>query len=191
MKNDGSALARIDGLTWAAVTLTFAGWFLLETLRVQWGPIDRGVPFYDLVVVIGAPATLFTGIQGHRGFGTVLFVMVCCITLLAPLLPYFWRSRFAWLAAAAPLVLMLIAALLLYARTSDSSLLPHGGLTDTIANDVRHLARHLLHHARESVARKVTFAAGGYLAALGCLYLAARGVRSFLTHRNPTEQSGR
>jgi hypothetical protein len=182
-----SALARIDVATWAALIAIVLGWFLLETLRVEWGPIDRRVPFYDLAVVVSSPMTLFTGTEGHRGLGTVLFVTLCCISLLMPLLPYVWRNRFAWLASAAPLALMLVAAFLLYTRTSDSLPPPDSGLADTIAHDVRHLANHILHHARESVARKVTFAAGGYFAVLGSLYLGARGVRGFRTFSNQPE----
>src|SRR4051794_34182078 len=76
-----SAAARIDLTTWAAVGLTFAGWFLLDTLRVEWGPIDRRVSFYDLPVLISAPARLFTGIAGHRGAGSIWFVLLCLLTL--------------------------------------------------------------------------------------------------------------
>jgi len=176
--------ARPGVLTWVAVSCVFAGWFLLDTLRVVWGPIDRRVPFYDLAAVLEAPIRLFTGIDGHRGFGTVLFVALCCLTLITPLAPHFWRNRFAWLTWIAPLVLMIVAAYLLHSRTADEATAGAVGLADTLVNDVKHLASHVLHHARASVARKVTFASGGYVAVVGALYLAARGIHGFRSHRN-------
>jgi len=178
-----AAAARLGVLTWLAMSLTFAGWFLLDTLRVVWGPIDRRVPFYDLAAVVESPVRLFTGIDGHRGFTTILFIVLCCLTLLTPFLPHLWRNRFAWLTWLAPLALMLVAAYLLHSRTSDEITPGPMGLADTIANDVRHIAKHVFHSARESVARKVTFASGGYLAAIGALYLAARGVYGFRSFR--------
>jgi hypothetical protein len=104
--------------------------------------------------------------------------------LLAVLLPYLWRNKYAWLACLAPLILMLAAAWLLYSRTSHDLVAPQTGLADTIANDLRHLTSHIVHRASESVARRVTFAPGGYLAAAGTLYLAVAGLIRFRAHRS-------
>jgi hypothetical protein len=184
-----SAVAPIDAPTWIALGATVIGWFLLDTLRIEWGPIDRRVPFYDLAVIIGSPVRLLTGVDGHRGFSTALFVTLCCVTLLTPLLPSFWRSRFAWLTWIAPFAVMLSAALLLHSRTSNDSFPAGVGFSDTIANDLRHLTNHIFHHARESVARKVTLAAGGYVASIGTLYLAVRGIRGFRAFRNGSKEA--
>ena len=179
----GSALSKVEGGTWAAVSLTFTGWFLLDTLRVDWGPVRHRIPFYDVAAVIGSPVRLFTGLEGNHGLGTALFVLVCGATLLTPVTPYLLRHRFAWLAGMAPFMLMVTCALLLQVRTSGDVFAAHGDISDTIANDVRHLASHLIRNASASASRHVALASGGYLALLSSLYLCARAIRAFRIHR--------
>lgn len=170
------ALGGTHPLSWVAMGLTFAGWFLFDALHVAWGPIERSVPFYDLAVVIDSPVRLFTGIEGHRGAGTVVLALLCLASLLAPSLLIFRRGRHAWIAFSAPAALMLIVALLLYVRVSDDALVASLGAPDTIGNDLRHLTTHLLHHLRANAARSVSLAPGAYLASLGSLILLVRGV---------------
>jgi hypothetical protein len=178
------AVKNLDGASWLAVALTFTGWFLLDTLRVEWGPIERRIPFYDVAVLAGSPMQIVTGLEGRIGVGTVLFSLLCCVTLLGPLAAHLWRNRFVSLAGAAPLALILGCAFLLYARTSGDFFVGRGGPVDTIANDLRHLANHVVHNAGAAVSHHVTFVAGGYLALFASLYLAARAVRGFRTHRS-------
>jgi hypothetical protein len=178
------ALSRVEGATWAAVTLTFIGWFLLYTLRVDWGPLAHRLPFYDVASIIGTPVRLFTGREHEHGPGTALFVLLCSVTLLAPATPYLWPHRFAWLAGIAPLTLMVSCAVLLHIRTSGAVFPVHGDITDTIANDLRHLASHLISNASAAASRHVTLDSGGYLALLSSLYLSARAIRGFRTHRD-------
>src|SRR3569833_3731765 len=77
------ALGGTNAVSWLAVGLTFAGWFLFDTLHVAWGPLERSVPFYDLAVVIDSPVRLFAGVEGHRGVATVVMLALCLATLLA------------------------------------------------------------------------------------------------------------
>lgn len=175
------ALEGMHAVSWVAIGLTFAGWFLLDTLHVAWGPVERSVPFYDLAVVVNAPVRLFTGVEGHRGASTVILAVLCLATLLACSLPYFWRSRHAWIVLGAPAALMLVVALLLYLRVSDDVFVARLGAPDTIGNDIRHLTTHVLHHLRANAARRVSLAPGAYLAALGSLLLLARGVKGLVS----------
>ena len=184
------AVKNVDTASWFAASLTFAGWFLLDTLRIEWGPIERRVPIYDVGVLIGSPLQIVTGLEGKAGAGTVLFGLLCCVTLLAPALPHLWRNRFASLAGAAPFALILGCALLLYARTSGDFFVGGGGPVDTIANDLRHLANHVVHNAGAAFSHRVTFVAGGYLALFSSLYLAARAVRNFRTYRSQSRHRG-
>ena len=178
-----SALGKVDGATWAAVGMTFAGWFLLDTLRVVWGPMDHRIAFYEVAAVIGSPVRLFTGLEGNHPPATVLFMLLCGATLFAPLSPYLSRHRFAWLAGTAPLALMVGCAVLLYVRTSGDVFAARG-IGDTIGNDLRHLASHLIGNASTRASSHVTLASGGYLALLSSLYLAARAIRGFQNHRD-------
>ncbi len=134
------ALDGTHAVSWAAIGLTFAGWFLFDTLHVAWGPLERSVPFYDLAVVIDSPVRLFTGVEGHRGAGTVILTSLCWRGLLVASLAHFWRGRRAWMFWSAPAALMLVVALVLYARVSDDPLIARLGAPDTIGSDLRHLS---------------------------------------------------
>jgi hypothetical protein len=175
-----SALSKVDWGTWAAVGMTFAGWFLLDTLRVVWGPMDHRIAFYEVAAVIGSPVRLFTGLEGNHPPATVLFMLLCGVTLFAPLSPYLSRHRFAWLGGIVPLALMVGCAALLYVRTSGDVFAARG-IGDTIGNDLRHLASHLIGNASARASSHVMLASGGYLALLSSLYLAARAIRGFQT----------
>ena len=171
------ALEGTHAVSWAAIGLTFAGWFLFDTLHVAWGPLERSVPFYDLAVVIDSPVRLFTGVEGHRGVSTVILTLLCLATLLVASLAHFWRSRRAWMLLAAPAALILVVTLLLYARVSDDPLIARLGAPDTIGSDLRHLATHLLQHLRANAARSVSIAPGAYISAFGSLLLLVLGIR--------------
>jgi len=126
-----NVLLQVSTVVLAAVGMTFAGWFLLDTLRVVWGPMDHRIAFYEVAAVIGSPVRLFTGLEGNHPPVTVLFMLLCGATLFAPLSPYLSRHRFAWLAGTAPLALMVGCAVLLYVRTSGDVFATRG-IGDTI-----------------------------------------------------------
>jgi hypothetical protein len=171
------ALKRVEFDAWAGIALIVVGWFVLDTVQVTF-PMKHGIPFYDIAVIIGAPSRIFTGVSGERGMATVLFTLLCLATLLLTLTPYVWRSPHAWLTSVAPLALIVFCALLVYARTPPDLFSTHGG-GDTLGNDLRHFANHLFHRATAGMARKVTLGAGAYLAVIGSVYLAVRGVRRY------------
>jgi hypothetical protein len=176
-----SALKDVEVPTWAAISLIFVGWFLLDTLRVDWGPLQHHIAFYQMAAVIGSPVRLFTGVERY-GLGTALFVLLCCATALAPAAPYLRRHRFAWIGGTAPLILMVLCAIFVQARVSGDIFPAHGALADTLSNDLRHLASHLLGNASASASRHVSFVSGGYLSLLASLYLSARALKGFPFH---------
>jgi hypothetical protein len=171
------ALDGTHAVSWAAIGLTFAGWFLFDTLHVAWGPLERSVRFYDLAVVVGTPVRLFTGVEGHRGVSTVVLTSLCLVTLLVASLAHFWRGRRAWMFLGAPAALMFVVALLLYVRVSDDALIARLSAPDTIGSDLRHITTHLLQHLRANAARSVSLAPGAYVASLGSLLLLVLGIR--------------
>ena len=175
------ALGDTHAVGWAAIGLTFAGWFLFDTLHVEWGPLERSVRFYDLAVVIDSPVRLFTGVEGHRGIGTGILATLSLATLFAASSAHLWHRRRAWIVLSAPAALMLIIALVLYVRVSDDVLIANLGAPDTIGNDIRHITTHVLRHLRASAARGVSLAPGAYLASLGSLLLLVRGVRGLVS----------
>lgn len=172
------AMARIGTDAWGAIVLIVLGWFFFDTLRVEWGLLRQGIHFYELMSVMRSPARFFLNSEGSHGTATVPFTLVCMVALLAPLTPYLWRHRLAWLTLLAPLALIFVVAAWLYFSASGDAL-RESGLGDTIGNDFRHLANHLLRNASATVARKVTFGVGGYVALAGSGYLAFCGLRAF------------
>lgn len=178
-----SSVTRLRAEAWLALAITSFGWFALDTLRVEWGPLRQGVHFFDLADVIGHPQRLFYSLEAnHVGTTTVLFSLLCLATLLAPWALSVRRSRLAWLGYLAPLALMVCVALILTTRT-PGDLFQESGLSDTVGNDVRHLANHLFRGATAAVAQKVTLAAGGYLALISSAYLAWCGIQ--LARKDP------
>ena len=184
-----SVTARLETRPWIALILTCIAWFALDTLRVEWGPVSHGVRFYDMADVIGHPARLFSGLEGHRGeVPTVPFTLLCIAALIAPAALSMRGERLAWLGYCAPLILIVCVALLLKARTSGG-LFQESGFIDTLGNDVRHLANHVFRGASATVAQTVTVGSGGYLALFSSCYLAWCGLRRIrnriASHREP------
>lgn len=181
-----NSISQLDAGAWVALLLIALGWFAFETLHTHWGPIDHGFRFYDMASILHRPARLFTGLEGERGIGAVLFTLMCCLALLAPLAVGISRHRLASLALAVPLALLLVTGALLYSRAYGDVF--RDGLTDTVGHDVIHLANHILHKAGTSLRDKVSLGVGAYLALLGSAWLALRGARALF---NPTVSSNR
>jgi hypothetical protein len=103
----------------------------------------------------------------------VIFGLVCGAVLLTPLAPFLWKERSAWLAYLAPLVL--------YARTSGE-IFATSNHPGSVSNDVLRFANDLIHRGGDLAARRVSVAAGGYLAFIGSCLLAWRGIRGYRSH---------
>ena len=173
-----------DKLTAAAGQLGFVsvlamfglavGWFFTNTLVTTMGPLEHDVHFFNFADAIVNPMRLFIG--GDLTVGTVVFTLICVACLLAPLAPHWNGNRALWPAYLAPFLLMLIVGLILYVHASQD-LFPTPDHADAGSRDLVRLANDLVNKGGELVARHVSVGLGGYLAALGSLALAFRGVR--------------
>ena len=177
-------IGQADLLFWPCLLAIVIGWFFLDTLHVSVGPLEHGVRFYDVAAIIGKPIRLFTGVDGSRGFGTFVFALLCCASLAATLSPFWRRERVALLGPAVPLALMLACAMLLYARTSGEILTTTNDPA-AITNDIFRFANDLIHRGGAIAARRVTVGAGGYLAIVGALALAARAIGTWRRSTGP------
>jgi hypothetical protein len=180
------AARQLDAAVWLALICVAAGWFFLDTLVVTAGPVRHGVPFYDLATVIRDPAQLFVGGRAPRLAGLVLG-LVCLGALLSPLAPYLRNVRAAWLAYLTPLALLLACGALLYVRTSGDFLATPQD-ADSLTSGLLQLANGLIHKGSAAVSRRVSVGAGAYLALVGSLFLAARGIQRL---RAPAPRAGR
>ncbi len=138
------------------------------------GSLDHGVRFFDMGAVIANPMRLFFGVDAP--FQRGVFGLICLLCAAAPLVPFLWPSRSAWLAYFVPLALMLLCAVLLYSRTSgEYFVVPnHAGAA---GNSVIRFANDLVHKGSALVSRHIAVGAGGYLALIGSAVLAAQGMR--------------
>jgi len=171
-----SAAAALDGISKFAIVCVFFAWFFLDTLVVSVGSLKHGVRFFDAGAVIADPTRMFFSID--TSFGVLLFALLCCLCLIAPLAPHLWRNRVAWVGYLVPLALIVVCGLLLYSKTSGEILATPsdaGGLRSSVMS----LANKILQRGSDLVSRHIAVGAGGYVALFGSLVLGYQGFRRF------------
>jgi hypothetical protein len=168
------AAGQIDLASKVAMVCVFFGWFLVDTLVVTLGSLQHGVRFFDMSAVIADPSRIFFGLHGsvHR----TLFIPLCMVCILAPLLPHFHRTRVLRLGYVAPLALMVICGALLFWRTSGEFIVAPSN-AGRVAGNLIQFANDLVHHGGDLVARHVAIGLGGWLALAASIVLALQGVR--------------
>ena len=171
---------KIDAAIWLALLCVLVGWFCVDTLTMNAGVFRNGFRFFQVPVIIAHPSTLFIGSRDATSAALLPFTAVCCLALLAPLAPRCCNVRAAWLAMSAPLALMTACAVTLYWSTSADIFHAAAG-SDPIYHDLLRLATDVLNRGGSLAARRVSVAAGGYLATLGSFYLALRGLHQYRT----------
>ena len=169
-----SAARRIDGASQMAILAIFVGWFFVDTLVASLGSLQHGVRFFDISSAIADPTRIFFAVDASWQRG--LFVSLCLLCLLSPILPHWRTARWAWAAYLAPLALMVACGALLYSQTS-SEFFSAPQNAQSLSGSVIHFANDLLHRGSGLVARHVSIGVGGYLAFAGSLVLAVQGMR--------------
>ncbi len=172
-----SAARRIDGASQMAILAVFVGWFFVDTLVASLGSLQHGVRFFDISSAIADPTRIFFAADASWRRG--LFVLLCLLCLVAPILPHWRAARWAWAAYLAPLALMVACAALLYSQTSSEFFLAPQD-AQSLTGSVIRFANGLVHRGSGLVARHVSIGAGGYLAFAGSLALAVQGMRRLI-----------
>jgi hypothetical protein len=173
------AAAGIDGVSLLAMLAILIGWFFVDTLTVSLGSLRHGVRFFDISAAIVDPTRIFFGVEAS--IQRIFFGLICCLCLLAPLLPHWRGVRSAWLSYLAPLALMVICGALLYSKTSGEFF---SAPTDarSLGGSVVRFANDLVRQSTGLVSKHVSVGVGGYLAFAGSLALAAQGMRRLRRH---------
>jgi len=174
-----AAVREIDSASRFAILAIFIGWFFVDTLTVRLGSLKHGMRFFDISSAIADPTRIFFGVDGS--LQRLLFGLVSIACLLAPLLPHWRRTRIAWLAYLAPLVLLVSCGALLYSKTSGEFFSAPAG-AGALGGSVIRFANNLVQQGSGLVSRHVSIGAGGYLAFAGSLVLALQGMRQFHRH---------
>ena len=176
------AFAELEASTKLAMVCIVFGWFFMNTLVVSLGSLEHGVRFFDMGSVIADPTRLFFGVD--TSLQRISFGLICLLCVLAPLVPHMVRKRSAWLAYAAPLALLLVCGAILYSRTSgDFFTTPSDA--NAVNGSLLRFANDLMRKGSGLVSRHVAIGAGGYLAFIGGVVLAAQGVRRFRRQAQP------
>lgn len=175
MPKKGAAV-DLSVAAWVAVSSILIGWMFLNTLVVTVGPVQHRIRFFELSAVIANPPQVLFGLDNDHMVNSILFGSLCCAVALAPFLAHRLAPRLSSAAYFAPLALILVCGLVLYARTSGDLLnAPEAG--NSLGGDLLRLANDLLNRGAGVAAKSVTVGAGGYLAALGSVWLAIQGGR--------------
>jgi hypothetical protein len=172
------AAGRLDPTTWLALLCIVVGWFFMNTLAVSLGPINHTFRFFDMLAIIDNPLQLFTGLKPVHYIEVTIFTLLCIGALCAPAMPYVREDRTSWLAYLVPLLLMIVAYLWLYVRTSGDFFATPAD-AGTLSSDVIRFTNDLLHLGTQPVARRVTIGAGSYVSIVGGVALAVRGIRGY------------
>ena len=175
MPKKGAAL-DLTVAAWTAIFAILVGWVFLNTLVVTVGPVQHGVRFFEFSAAIANPPRILFGLDNDHMFNSILFGVFCCAVALAPLLARSLAPSLLTAAYFAPLALILMCGLALYLRTSGD-LLAAPDARNTLGSDLIRLANDLLNRGTGVAARSVAVGAGGYLAALGSVWLAVQGGR--------------
>jgi hypothetical protein len=169
-----TAAAPIDGLALSGIVAVFIGWFLTNTLVATLGSLQHGVRFYDMSAIIADPTRIFFGVDAP--FQRTLFGVLCFACLLGPLLRILRPSRASIAGYFAPLALMVVCGIWLYAKTSGDFL---QGPQDpaTLTGSVIRFANDLVHRGSGLVSRHISVGFGAYVALAGSIALAVSGTR--------------
>jgi uncharacterized protein YggT (Ycf19 family) len=170
------AAGALDLASKLAIVCILFSWFLIETLVVSWGSLQHNVRFFEISSIISDPTRMFFRI--HVSLQIILFGLLCIVCLLAPLVPHYWRTRWAFLGYCAPLGLMVVCGALLYSKTSAEFLSGSNDVISLNGNFIR-FANKLVHQGSDLLARHISVGVGGYTALIACIVLALQGARRY------------
>jgi hypothetical protein len=172
------ALTQLDAASWLAMVCIFVGWFITDTLVLSWGPLQHSLRFYDMAAIAENPIQLFSGIDHAHSYASIVFGLLCLIAVFAPLAPFVWSARVAWLANLIPLALMVICAMLIEAR-SPGDYFHTPPQAASLGSDLIRLANDVIGRGATVVTKRIAVGTGAYLALIGSVFLAMRGLRRY------------
>jgi len=153
----------------------FMGWFVLDTLVIQIGPVRHTLRFFEMLAAIIDPPRVLMGLDSGHMASSIVFGMVCATLLLACLIRALPPQRLRPLLMSAPLILMLLTAVLLFLRT-PGDLFAVPGRSAPLVSDLVHLANDVFNRGAAAITH-TSAGAGLWLAASASLLLAWLGYR--------------
>lgn len=155
----------------------FMGWFVLDTLVIQMGPVRHTFRFFEMLAAIIDPAHVLMGLDSGHMASSIVFGLVCATLLMACLARSLPPRRPHPVLLAAPLMVMLLSGLLLYLRMPGEMFAEPESSTPIVSDLVR-LANDVFNRGAAAITRAGA-GAGLWLAALSSVLLAWLGFRGW------------
>jgi hypothetical protein len=162
--------------TLGALAAVIFGWFFLPAVSMNMGFVGRNsVTFYQGLKLLNAEGLEALATLGGGGSAGI-YGFLCFVALVAVLLPFVWSDRRAAFGMAAPMALMLLVAIIAYAKIS--SLTSAGQETAAAFGGVQYqeVARAAASQASAEMRKAISIGFGAYLSLAGGVYLAWKGL---------------
>jgi hypothetical protein len=166
---------KIGYPTLGALTAILVGWFFMPAVSINMGALGKNsVTFYQGLKLLNAQgiealATLSGG--GSAGF----YGFLCFLAILAVLLPHVWKDRRAAFGMTAPLALMLLVAVIAYAKISSQMSSGQDAIGQFGGAQYQEMARQQASQMAAEMRKAISIGFGVYLSLAGALYLAWQG----------------
>lgn len=184
LANASDMLARFDVPTVIAIGALAAGWIFLDALSVQSSSTEwRDISFWNLLGVVNYPRNPINVIGYGRSNAAGMYGFLAIAALVAPLAPYFWKDRHAYLGHLLPLVFMLYVGMTIYSGMHDSAWQAQGTMSTFGGARTAEMATVMTAAAAKEALKVVSVGTGTYLSVATSIYLAAKGMIKFLPTR--------
>ena len=180
------ATALLSRVGWTKLALLGAlaiGWLGFATLTVRLGgSSSQSLSLYEVLQLINA-GTGLEGLGSLRHGSAGWYGLLMWLALLAPLLPDFWRHRWAPLGLLAPLGFMLLTGAVTRAKISAGTQ-DAGAMAGAFGGaQAAAMAQRMADEMLSQIMRAISLGFGFYLALAAALALAALGGRALLRNR--------
>lgn len=178
--------------TLAAMVALLLGWFYFSVASLTLGTAGRvGVTFYQALKFLNGEG--LTGVMAAmQGGGGGILGLVCFLCCIGGLLPWLWRDRRANFGMLAPLIFMVIVALLLRSRVAAQI----SGLQDTVTQfgsvggaHARDAAAQMAAGMSAQIRNSISIDFGAWLSLAASLFLAWRGVERIRAGAPPDREA--
>ena len=174
-----------DRMALIGILVIAIGWFGMATLTADFALVQHNPRFYELWAVINDPLGALSGMNRSQDFLTFGFALVCVVALAASLAPVVWPRRIAWFAYLIPLLVMAYSLYALYAKTSTTYVAVDDSV-HTLNAYIARITQSAMNRAGEASSKRISIGAGTYVALLGSVLLAARGIFKFVRAADKT-----
>jgi hypothetical protein len=172
----GQAVAKFGVPNLVAAGCLIVGWLWLTTASVALPMVGKmEFTFWQILQMINAsnPAEIMDRASGSAG----IYGFIAIVALLGPFVHYFWKDKRAVLGGLAPLLFMIVIAIM--ARSSFMNAFTGGA---NISPDFGDMAK----QAQAEAMKAISLGLGAYLSGLASLYFAAIAAKQFLLSRAAT-----